>query len=72
MNHWDSTDVESLKYNEKEGFYVDGHEPFGPDNYPNAKNPSSLIEQLTLILIITVILAIIIISIVFINKKKKR
>jgi hypothetical protein len=72
MNHWNSVDVESLKYNEKEGFSIDGHEPFGPDNYPKAKKPTLFIEQFALILIIVAILAIIIISIIFIYKKKKR
>lgn len=72
INHWSITDVESLKYDENEGFYVDGHNPFGTENHPNATEPTSLIEQLIWIVIIAAILITIIIGVILLIKKKHR
>ena len=71
-NYWSSSDVESLQYHPEDGFYVDGHMPFGADKYPNAREPVSFIEQLIWILAIVAILAVIIIGvIVFVSKNRK-
>jgi hypothetical protein len=69
-NHWEKEEVESLRYNENDGFYVDGHEPFGPEKYPHAKQASLFFEQFGLFLTIVVIVIILLIGF-FVFKKKK-
>jgi hypothetical protein len=70
-NHWSIGDVESVQYNEDEGFYIDGHMPFGAENHPNAREPASLMGQLTWIVIIVAILAVAIIGGIVLIKKKR-
>ena len=71
-NHWSSTDVESLQYDEEVGFYVDGHNPFGAESHPNAREPSSLMGQLAWIVIIVAVLSVVIIGGIILIKKKRR
>ncbi len=70
-NHWSSADVESLQYNEKVGFYVDGHNPFGAEGHPNAREPSSFMGQITWMVIIVAILSVAIIGGIVLIKKKR-
>ena len=70
-NHWSIADVESIQYNGEEGFYIDGHMPFGAENHPNAREPASLMGQLTWIVIIVAVLAVAIIGGIVLIKKKR-
>ncbi|UCD12918.1 MAG: hypothetical protein JSW60_04955 [Thermoplasmatales archaeon] len=68
-NHWSSADVESVSYDEE--FYVDGHNPFGAESYPNAREPMSLLEQLMWIVLIVAIPTLAIIGGIALAKKKR-
>jgi len=70
-NYWTAADVESLQYDPEAGFYVDGHMPFGADEYPNAFKPMSLMEQLIWMFVIVAIPAVIIIGAVILLKKRR-
>jgi len=70
-NHWTTEEVESIRYNEAEGLVISGHTPFGPDNYPNERNPVSLLEQIMWLVVIVAIISIIILAIVYLTKRKR-
>jgi len=70
MNHWASQDVESLRYDSREGFSVDGHMPFGVTSYPHAREPASWFNQIWIMLAI-VVLALVVIFAVFTRKRKR-
>ncbi len=71
MNHWKPSEVRSVPYSHETGFAVDGHMPFGANDYPNARQPATIFTSLLWIGVIAVLLGGIIISIVvFISKRR--
>ena len=70
-NNWDVEDVQSLRYDPEVGFAVDGHSPFGAENHPHKKVPTSpLVQYLLLIIAIVLILAFLVIMVL--RKKKEK
>jgi len=67
-NHWEKEDTTPLRYDEE--ISIDGHMPFGATSYPHAKEPTSLISQIWVMLVI-IILAFIVIFAVFMRKRKR-
>jgi len=70
-NHWTADEVEPVRYNDELGLNIGGHSPFGTDDYPNQRNPVTLIEQVLWIIAIVVVASIILLAIVFLMKKRK-
>ncbi len=70
-NHWTSEEVESVRYDEEEGLFIDGHNPFGAEIYPNAKDPLSLLEQILWIVVIVAVVTLIIFAAIILVKKKR-
>jgi hypothetical protein len=69
-NHWEQDDIESLRYDSE--FNVDGHMPFGVNEYPNVRTPMSLLEALLWIIVIVAILAVIIIGVIIIVRRRRK
>ena len=70
-NNWEPADVAPLTYNAEEGFYVDGHMPFNVEQYPNQREPTSLIGQIAWLVVIVAILSVAIIGSIVLIKKKR-
>ena len=70
-NHWSAEDVESLRYSSSEGFSIDGHTPFGSDNYPNAKTPKTFWSEYLIVIIALVTIVLLVILAIGISAKKK-
>jgi hypothetical protein len=70
-NHWEPEDVAPISYDVREGFYVDGHMPYGVEEYPNQKEPTSLVGQITWIAVIVAILSVAIIGAIILIKKRR-
>lgn len=68
-NYWTRKDVEALRYDEETN--IDGHMPFGATEYPNEKEPVSILEQYILV-IMTAIIAVSVIAFVIFKKKKTK
>jgi len=66
-NHWESQDVEPLKYDEE--MSINGHMPYGATNYPNEKDPLPIWFQYIIWIVVVVLL--IVVLVVVISKKKK-
>ena len=69
-NHWEGDEISSLSFSEDDGFYVSGHMPFGVDDYPNQKHPTSLITQIGWIVLIVALLGLLIIGGIVLLKKR--
>ena len=67
-NHWEKEDTEPLRYDSETN--IDGHMPFGANDYPNEREPFEILENLWIIAIIALII-IIIIAIAAASKKRK-
>jgi hypothetical protein len=65
-NYWERDDVKPLSYDSE--LDINGHMPFGATNYPNKKEPQSIL-MIALIIIIAIIILLIIFAVIF--KKKK-
>jgi hypothetical protein len=70
-NHWEPEDVAPISYNVQDGFYADGHMPYGVEEYPNQKEPTSLVGQIAWIAVIVAILSVIIIGAIILIKKRR-
>jgi len=70
-NHWEPEDVAPISYDVHDEFYVDGHIPYGVEEYPNQKEPTSLIGQITWIAVIVAILSVAIIGAIILIKKRR-
>ena len=70
-NHWQASEVGSVANTGDLGFYVDGHMPFGPDEYPHAREPITLVMQILWFIIIVAVLGIIILGAIFVFRKRK-
>jgi hypothetical protein len=69
-NHWKAEDVESFRYDEDEGFNIQGHTPFGSENHPNRRDPSDWIGQYLIVIVAIVLIAILLLTSMIINRKK--
>ena len=69
-NHWESTDVQPLRYDPDEGLQINGHMPFGSDGHPNARQPASVFEKYFEIILIAAIAIIVILAFIVLLKKK--
>jgi len=70
-NHWEKEDVAPVSYDIRDGFYVDGHMPFGVEEYPNAREPTSLLGQIAWIAGIVAILSVVVIGGIILIKKRR-
>ena len=70
-NHWEPEDVKPVQYKVDEGFYVDGHMPFGVEEYPNQKEPTSLVGQIAVLAGIVALLSVLIIGAIVLIKKRR-
>jgi len=70
-NHWEPEDVKPVQYKVDDGFYVDGHMPFGVEEYPNQREPTSLVGQIAIIAGIVALLSVLIIGAVVLIKKRR-
>jgi len=70
-NNWEPKDVESVSFSSDDGFFVSGHMPFGVDEYPNQKQPSSIVQSILWLVLIVAVLSIIIIGAIILIKKRK-
>ncbi len=70
-NYWEPSEVEPVRFDSKDGFYVSGHMPFGVDEYPNQKEPVSLVGQIAWIAVIVAILSVAIIGAIVLIKKRR-
>jgi len=69
VNHWESKDVEPLRYDPQDGFSVNGHMPFGVDGYPHEIRKTSITQQL---IIFALVIIIITVSVAFYLSRRKR
>ena len=70
-NHWEKQDIAPFAYNTKEQFSIDGHMPFGVDEYTKARSPSLWSGQFLLISIAVVLIVIFVIGIIVLNRRKR-
>jgi hypothetical protein len=70
-NHWEKQDVAPFAYKSTERFSIDGHMPFGVDEYTNARSPSFWTGYLLWIIIGIVLIVIIIIGAVVLRRRKR-
>lgn len=69
-NYWEREDIKSLRYDEN--ISINGHMPFGAEKHPNVREPSSLLGQITWIVIIVAIFSVAIIGGIILIKKRRR
>jgi hypothetical protein len=70
-NHWEIQDVEPFMYKSTERFSVDGHMPFGADEYTNARAPSFWTEQLLWIILGLVLIVLVVVGVVLLRRRKR-
>jgi hypothetical protein len=70
VNHWEPEAVQAVQATAKKTFYVDGHLPFGTDDYPHAHEPISPVTQIVWLIGIVALLSLIIIGAILILKRK--
>jgi hypothetical protein len=64
-NHWENKDVEPLRYDQKTGLQIEGHNPFGTTNHPNKIEKSIFFDNLIIIILLAIILLALISIIIF-------
>ena len=69
-NNWEPKDVAPIQFKDTDDFFVDGHMPFGVEEYPNAKEPTSLAMQIAWIIGIVALLSVIIIGLIILLKRR--
>jgi LPXTG-motif cell wall-anchored protein len=70
MNHWELSDVQPLRYDASIGFSIDGHMPFGVDQYPHAQTSSFSWESSFIYLVLIGIVLIVLLGVYFWKRKK--
>ena len=70
-NHWKPADVRSLQLDEDAGFAVDGHMPFGADEYPHLRSgPSEWTMYVFIGVLAVIIIGLLILAVVSLRKKE--
>jgi len=70
-NHWQSSDVESLRYDPDIGFSLHGHMPFGVSEYPYAKKPLSIWDSYLFYLIAVCVVVLVLLGLLLWRRQKK-
>jgi len=68
-NYWEEKDVKPLSC--KDNLDISGHTPMGATEYPNARQPISIIEKYIVIIVLAILIILAIVSIFFVNKRRK-
>jgi len=67
-NHWESKDIEPLRYDEE--LSINGHMPYGAADYPHEKEPTSWLQYIIWIVVIIVLIVVLVVAVL--KKKKKK
>jgi len=70
-NHWTSSDVKPVNYDEDDGMNIEGHTPFGAISHPNKRDPSDWISQYMVVIIAFVLIISLLLVSFLINRKKQ-
>ncbi len=70
-NHWASSDVQSLKYNPDIGFSINGHMPYGVNQYPHEQRPFFIWDSYILYIAIIVIVILVLLGFFLRSRQKK-
>ena len=68
-NYWEQDDIEPIRYDAE--LSVDGHMPFGATEYPNEKEPVTLLQEYLGLIVALAIIVVLVIVFVVVSRKKK-
>ena len=68
-NYWAPDDVEPLRYDTETS--IDGHMPFGATDYPNEREPKTLIQEYMLVIVVIIAILILLVAMAVMSKKKR-
>ncbi|MEA2055798.1 MAG: hypothetical protein U9O49_03075, partial [Candidatus Thermoplasmatota archaeon] len=68
-NHWEKDDVQPIRYDEE--LTINGHMPFGATDYPNEREPVTLLQEYLGIIVALAIIVALVIVFAVVSKKKK-
>ncbi len=69
-NHWTVEETKAINYDKD--ISIAGHMPFGAESYPNEREPMSLLEEYSMLIVISIILILAVAIIFYIMRKNKK
>ena len=68
-NYWERDDVEPIRYDAE--LSVDGHMPFGATGHPNEKQPKTLLEEYSLVIVVLMTALVLVLVSIYLFRKRK-
>ncbi|MEA2055695.1 MAG: hypothetical protein U9O49_02550, partial [Candidatus Thermoplasmatota archaeon] len=67
-NYWEKEDVQPIRYDEE--LTINGHMPFGATDYPNEKEPKTILSEYSIVIIALIAIFVLLIALFIVGRKK--